>query len=125
MGEGRHTGDTELTFPLPAADGVTVDRRNELILVRWDSEVFAFALSCPHQRTMLKWRESDQRFQCPKHKSKYRPDGVFLSGRATRGMDRYALRLEGDGLHVDTRVAIHQDENEPAWNAAAVRLPSP
>lgn len=124
-GEGGRSKGTELRFPIPADDGVTIDRRNELILVRWQDAVYAFALSCPHQRTMLKWRESDQRFQCPKHKSKYRPDGVFISGRATRGMDRYALRLAGDGLVVETGAALHQDENETAWNAAAVRLPGP
>jgi Rieske Fe-S protein len=84
--------------------------------------VYAFALSCPHQRTMPKWRESDQRFQCPEHKSKYRPDGVFISGRATRRMDRYALRLADDGLVVDMGAVILQGENEPAWNAAAVQL---
>ncbi len=40
-------------------------------------------------------------------------------------MDRYALRIADGGLVVDTGAAIHQDEDEPASNAAAVRLPAP
>lgn len=112
----------ELTYPIPATDGVTVDRGAEVIVVRWQSRLFAFALSCPHQRSMLKWRDSEQRFQCTKHKSRYRPDGVFVSGRATRGMDRYPIRLEGDAVFVDARAAIRQDENEPAWSRALVLL---
>ena len=79
------------TYALPAVNSVQVDRDAEVILVRWDNTVHAFNLSCPHQRTALRWNEGEQRFQCPKHHSKYRPDGTFIEGRATRGMDRYAI----------------------------------
>ena len=58
--------------------------------MRFQGVVYAFNLSCPHQNTALKWQPDDQRFQCPKHKSRYQPDGTFISGRATRGMDRLA-----------------------------------
>lgn len=119
---GTEHRDGGLTYPLPSADGVTIDRDNEIILVRWDARLFAFALSCPHQRTMLKWREKDAMFQCTKHKSKYRPDGTFISGRATRGMDRYPVRVDGGNVSVDTSAAVLQDENEAAWAAAAVSL---
>ena len=119
---GREADAGELTFPVPAADGALIDRRNEVIVVRCQARAFAFALSCPHQRTMLKWHESEQRFQCPKHKSKYRPDGVFISGRATRGMDRLPVRLAGGDIVLDTTAAIRQDEDEAAWNAAEIRL---
>lgn len=108
----------ELKYPLPADDGATIDKPNEVIVVRWQSTVYAFALSCPHQRTMLKWRANNNQFQCPKHKSKYQPDGTFISGRATRGMDRYPVRIAGSTVIVDRTAKILQDENEQAWNRA-------
>jgi nitrite reductase/ring-hydroxylating ferredoxin subunit len=111
-----------LSFALPSTDGVTIDKKNEIILVRWQDSVFAFALSCPHQRTMLRWLEREQRFQCPKHKSKYRPDGAFISGRATRGMDRYAVRLQAGMVVVDRTKTIREDENAASWNGAMISI---
>ena len=111
-----------IQYDVPPEDGVSLDRENEVILVRWQGGLYAFALSCPHQRTMLRWREDDGEFQCPKHHSKYRPDGVFLSGRATRGMDRYDLRMEGGRVVVDTGTLYKEDENAAAWAAAAIHL---
>ena len=109
-------------YPLPAADGVHIDRDNEVILVRNAGRVYAFALSCPHQRTMLRWDERAGRFQCPKHRSRYTPDGQFISGRATRGMDRYALRREEAAVVVDTARLFKQDEDRAGWEAAFVAV---
>ena len=66
------------TYAVPAADGVQIDRDNQVILVRWQGAIYAFNLSCPHQNTALRWNEGDAQFQCPKHHSKYRPDGTFV-----------------------------------------------
>jgi Rieske Fe-S protein len=77
---------------------------------------------------MLKWRENESQFQCTKHKSKYQPDGTFISGRATRGMDRYPVRIARGSVSVDVSSVILQDEDEAAWQAASVTLatsPSP
>lgn len=113
---------TTVRYRIPAADGVQIDRDNQVILVRWEGAMYAFALSCPHQNTALRWRESDGRFQCPKHKSKYSPDGTFISGRATRGMDRFAITREGDEVVVDLAVLHEQPDDPAAWDAAVVRL---
>jgi nitrite reductase/ring-hydroxylating ferredoxin subunit len=121
-GTAEREPDGSVRYPVPSADGVTIDKTNEIILVRQDSTIHAFALSCPHQRTMLRWLDREGRFQCPKHKSKYEPDGSFISGRATRGMDRYPLRLDGDAIVVLTSAAIQEDENASAWAAATVRI---
>ena len=120
---GARVRDRQVRLPLPDADGVHIDRDDELILVRWPQAVYAFALSCPHQRTMLKWITKDSRFQCPKHTSKYEPDGVFISGRATRGMDRYRVRIASASVFVDTTTAIRQDENAAGWSQAVARVP--
>jgi Rieske Fe-S protein len=113
------TGE-ERRYPVPAADGAFIDHEGQVILVRWTNTVYAFNLSCPHQRTALRWREEDQRFQCPKHKSKYRPDGTFIEGRATRGMDRFRIALDGNSVVVDTGTMYKQDVNGADWQHAFV-----
>jgi nitrite reductase/ring-hydroxylating ferredoxin subunit len=112
----------EHTYPIPAADGASIDKDNQIIVVRWQQKAYAFNLSCPHQNTALHWHPEDQQFQCPKHHSHYQPDGVFISGRATRGMDRFGLRRDGDNMVVDVDKFFRQDENTAEWTAAFLAL---
>jgi Rieske Fe-S protein len=84
--------------------------------------VIAFSLACPHQNTALRWDAGNRRFQCPKHKSRYKPDGVFIEGRATRGMDRFAVRRDGDTIVVNLDALYREDENAAQWAAAFVML---
>lgn len=118
----RRRDDDTVDYPIPDADGASIDRHEQVILVRHDGSVYAFNLSCPHQNTALRWEAADGIFQCPKHHSKYRPDGTFISGRATRGMDRFALRRNGDDVVVDLDLLYQQDENPAEWAAAVVQL---
>jgi len=120
-GERAHD-DGPLTYPIPKASGVEIDRDNEIIVARFDGKVSAFALSCPHQRSMLKWRESDGRFQCTKHKSKYSPDGTYQSGRATRNMDRHPISRQGGSLVVDRGKLLKSDDDPAAWAEAVISL---
>ncbi len=119
--DGRRAG-RDLTLDIPASDGAVIDRDDEVILMRQGDLLYAFALSCPHQRTMLKWLDGEGRFQCSKHKSKYQPDGTFISGRATRGMDRYRIRVENGQAIVDLSKAIRQDDEPDAWAAAVTHI---
>ena len=108
----------EASYPIPAADGTTIDTDNEVILVRFHNVIYAFSLACPHQNTALKWIDDEHHFQCPKHKSTYQPDGTFIEGRATRGMDRYAIRRDGAKVVVDLSTVFEQDKDGAAWSAA-------
>jgi nitrite reductase/ring-hydroxylating ferredoxin subunit len=110
------------TYPVPVADGVQIDRDNQVILVRWQNAVYAFNLSCPHQNTALRWDEADARFQCPKHHSKYQPDGTFISGRATRNMDRFTVRQDANTIVVDLDAMYKSNEDQAGWAAAVVHL---
>ncbi|HET7462152.1 MAG TPA: Rieske (2Fe-2S) protein [Longimicrobium sp.] len=112
----------QATYPIPAQDGATIDRDHEVIVARWSGRVYAFALSCPHQRTMLRWQEGEHRFQCPKHHSRYTPDGTFISGRATRGMDRYSVRREGGNVVVELAALHRQDQDRAGWESAFVAV---
>ncbi len=118
---GRQLDRGVTAFPVPAQDGVQFNKDQELILVRNQGHVYAFALSCPHQNTALRWVD-EGRFQCPKHKSKYEPDGTFISGRATRNMDRYAIKHAGEEVEVDLDVLYRNDKQPAEWTAAVVVL---
>lgn len=111
-----------LTYAVPIGNGVQIDHDAEVILVRWDNAVYAFNLSCPHQHTALRWNDSAERFQCPKHHSQYTPAGEFINGRATRGMDRLAVRLDAGNVVVDVETMYKQDDEPDKWNAAVVRV---
>jgi nitrite reductase/ring-hydroxylating ferredoxin subunit len=122
MIDGHRRADQTVKYPIPSVDGVQIDKDNQVILVRWENVAYAFNLSCPHQNTALRWDDADHRFQCPKHHSKYRPDGVFIEGRATRGMDRLAIQRQGGDLIVDLDKMFKEDEDGAAWTAAVIPL---
>jgi len=110
------------SYPIPAQDGVQIDKANQVILVRWKNSVYAFNLSCPHQNTALRWRQDDGRFECPKHHSKYQPDGTFISGRATRAMDRFSISRSGNDVIVNVG-AMHKDDADHAgWSTSVVNV---
>jgi Rieske Fe-S protein len=112
----------EAVYPIPPQDGATIDREHEVVLVRSQNRVYAFVLWCPHQHTALRWQDEERRFQCPKHKSTFAPDGTFISGRATRGLDRYALRREGDTVVVGLSTVFQQDKDPEHWGQAMVQV---
>ena len=118
----RHDRKDEKRYPIPAADGVTIDKDDGVILARAAGKVYAFSLACPHQNTALRWNADDHQFQCPKHKSRYRDDGVFIEGRATRSMDRLAIRRDGTSVVVDVDLLFQQDEKPADWAGAVVVL---
>jgi len=109
-------------YSLPAADGVAIDKDESVIIARFENRVYAFSLACPHQNTALRWDDGARRFQCPRHRSRYRPDGTFIEGRATRGLDRFAARRVDDRIHVNLDMLYREDEQHAQWVAAFVQL---
>ncbi|HTL06440.1 MAG TPA: Rieske 2Fe-2S domain-containing protein [Gemmatimonadales bacterium] len=122
-GTGRRMpGHPDVSYPIPAEDCATIDKQNQVILVRYRGSAYAFALSCPHQNTALRWSAEDRVFQCPKHKSRYQPDGTFITGRATRNMDRLPIKSDGKQLFVDVARVFESDKDPAGWAAAVVKL---
>jgi nitrite reductase/ring-hydroxylating ferredoxin subunit len=111
-------------YAIPAKDGTQIDKDEETMITRWQGKLFVFALTCPHQNTALKWYEKDKQFECPKHHSRFSPDGVYIkdSGRATRGLDRFAVRRDGNNVHVNLDKLYQEDDNEAEWKAAFITL---
>lgn len=122
--EARSRSGSKRSYSVPAADGAQIDRENEVILVRWQNALYAFALSCPHQNTALRWDDRDRGFQCPKHHSRFQADGTYIqgSGRATRNMDRFAIQLQAGNVAVDLDSLYQEDLDGPKWATALVHL---
>lgn len=116
--------DEEKSYPIPAADGVQIDKSNGTMLTRWQGKVYVYSLACPHQNTGLRWYEKDSRFECPKHHSRFQPDGEYVkdSGRATRGLDRFAVRKDGGNVVANLDRMFKQDENEAEWSSAFITI---
>lgn len=112
----------EKVYPIPATDGVAIDRDESVIICRYESRGYAFSLACPHQNTALRWDAKARRFQCPKHKSRYQPSGVFIDGRATRGLDRFAVRRAEGSIVVNLDALYREDQHAAAWTSAFVEL---
>jgi Rieske Fe-S protein len=112
----------EKAYPIPAADGVAIDKDESVIIARFENRAYAFSLACPHQNTALRWDAKAGRFQCPKHKSRYQPTGVFIEGRATRGLDRFAVKRVEGTIVVNLDALYREDQHAAAWAAAFVNL---
>jgi nitrite reductase/ring-hydroxylating ferredoxin subunit len=119
--EGIQNG-SERRYPIPVTDSVNVDHTAQLIVARFQGHVYVFALSCPHQNNAVKWLPDDHRFQCTKHDSQYQPDGVHTAGRATRNLDRYVIRRDGDSVVADLHRWVQSDKDPAGWAAATIAV---
>ncbi|HVZ78668.1 MAG TPA: Rieske 2Fe-2S domain-containing protein [Gemmatimonadaceae bacterium] len=117
---GAHA--TQKSYAIPTADSVNIDKDAGVIIARYQAQVFAFSLSCPHQNTALRWNDAEHEFQCPKHHSRYTPDGLFIDGRATRSMDRFAVTRSGGNIVVDLDTLYQEDDNPAQWKAAVLHV---
>ena len=118
---GRTRGETK-EYPIPPSDGVNIDNDESVIVARYQGAVYAFSLACPHQNTALRWEADEHEFRCPKHHSEYTPTGEFINGRATRGMDRFAVTRDGNNVAVNLDALFRQDDDPDAWKKAFVSV---
>lgn len=118
---GRARGSV-LSYTIPATDGVYVDSANDVILARWQNQMYAFSIKCPHRGATLEWRQAEGRVYCPKHKARFRADGAHDSGRESRDLDRFDIRRAGVGVTVDLARVLRSDNDPAAWRAAVVSL---
>jgi Rieske Fe-S protein len=116
------SSESERRYAIPQADGVSIDRRAQIILVRFANTVYAMALACPHENAAVKWLAKDRRFQCSKHDSRYTPEGTYTSGHTTRNLDRFPVRRDGAEIVVTTDRVFRSDQSLSAWTSATVVL---
>jgi nitrite reductase/ring-hydroxylating ferredoxin subunit len=112
-----------LIYAVPSKEGALIDAGNGVILARVKNAVYALSITCPHRAvTTLEWMPDAREFHCPKHDAHFQPDGELIDGRPDRAMDRYAVRLVGRTITVDTAAVFQQDTAQDAWNGAVVRV---
>jgi nitrite reductase/ring-hydroxylating ferredoxin subunit len=91
----------EVTYAVPTADGVQVDREHSILLTRYQGNVYAFSMVCPHQRAAVKWLEDQHIFQCTKASE------VLEAGPASPGarpqLNRYPPRVVSGAVDETTR----------------------
>ena len=99
------------------------DRQGQSTIVTLAERGGVFSLACPHQNTAIRWYEEGAPVQSPAH-SRFEVDGIYLkdSGRATRNMDRFAVRKDWNNVVVNLDKLYQEDEDEAAWKAAFVAL---
>jgi len=71
-----------------------------------EAGVVALYQKCPHLGCRVPQCETSQWFECPCHGSQYNQVGEKKGGPAPRGMDRFAMAVDGDNLTVDTGTVI-------------------
>ena len=75
---------------------------------------------CTHLGCLYKWSESNHRFECPCHGSKFTADGDYIEGPAPRSLDQFIVEVIENGQVVaqteDSEAAILAPE---ATNPAA------
>lgn len=81
----------------------TYVRSAQTYLTKIDDEIVALWQKCPHLGCRVSWCENSTEFECACHGSKFNRAGDVRSGPAPRGMDRFAVTVNGDGIvEVDT-----------------------
>lgn len=58
--------------------------------------------TCPHQGCKVDWQAAESKFLCPCHQSAFTRDGKVLEGPATKPLATYAVKVEGDGVFVQS-----------------------
>jgi cytochrome b6-f complex iron-sulfur subunit len=61
---------------------------------------------CVHLGCRVPFCQQSQWFECPCHGSKYNDAGEYQLGPAPRGLDRFAVTMDGDSVIVDTSGVI-------------------
>ena len=122
LGEALSRNGDEATYPIPATDSVTIDQANAVIVVRYQGKMMVLNLACPHQQAAVRWKQANLTFECTKHDSVYKPDGTYVTGRATRNLDRLPVHRNGNSVVANVAETIESDTDQAAWNAAFVAV---
>lgn len=76
------------------------------VLQGMEEGVVALYQKCVHLGCRVPWCKSAQWFECPCHGSRYNRVGEKKGGPAPRGLDRFAVEVNGGVVFVDTKQVI-------------------
>ncbi|MCL4830699.1 MAG: Rieske 2Fe-2S domain-containing protein, partial [Caldilinea sp.] len=66
-------------------------------LIQTDEGLKALYTVCTHLGCLYKWSESNIRFECPCHGSKWTLDGDYIEGPAPRSLDQFEVQVVENG----------------------------
>jgi cytochrome b6-f complex iron-sulfur subunit len=76
------------------------------VLPGYEQGIVALYQKCVHLGCRVPWCKASQWFECPCHGSQYNRVGEKKGGPAPRGLDRFAVDLQGGIVVVDTKERI-------------------
>jgi cytochrome b6-f complex iron-sulfur subunit len=76
------------------------------VIPGYEAGFVALYQKCPHLGCRVPWCASSQWFECPCHGSQYNRVGEKRAGPAPRGMDRFAVVVDGGTISVDTKTVL-------------------
>jgi Rieske Fe-S protein len=82
----------------------------QIFLVYNDGEPLALSDDAQHVGDRVEFCSSSHMFESAAHGEKFDIRGYYFGGPAQRGLDRYPLRIEGDGIFVDVDQPIRGPE---------------
>ncbi|GIV80292.1 Rieske 2Fe-2S domain-containing protein [Litorilinea aerophila] len=104
------------SLPPPGTLPPVLSTAGKYWLVHTEVGVKALYQVCTHLGCLYKWSESNQRFECPCHGSKFTAEGDYIEGPAPRSLDQFVVEIVQDGVVVATT-----QETEDAIVPPAVR----
>lgn len=78
-------------------------------LIRTEEGVRALYKVCTHLGCLYKWVDTNDRFECPCHGSKFEADGTYIEGPAPRDLDQFAMAA----LDEDNNELAQVEDNSP------------
>ncbi len=85
-------------------------------------QIYALRSVCTHLGCTPNWLEAEQKFKCPCHGSGFYKDGVNFEGPAPRPLERYAIRVAGDGqIEIDKNQLFFEEKGE--WDNPSCFIP--
>jgi cytochrome b6-f complex iron-sulfur subunit len=64
------------------------------------SRALAVKPVCTHKGCAVDWSADESEILCPCHGSTFKPDGTVIKGPATKPLERYEAKIEGDAILV-------------------------
>lgn len=73
---------------------------NRIMATERDGEIVIFSLVCRHKACTVKWKDDQDRFECPCHEGMYNAQGEVISGPPPGNLRRYKHEVRGHDLWV-------------------------
>ncbi|GAC1538950.1 MAG: hypothetical protein NVS3B12_24690 [Acidimicrobiales bacterium] len=90
-------------YPAGAVAKAKAAGYSDPILAGYQLGLVALYQKCVHLGCRVPWCTSSQWFECPCHGSQYNRVGEKKGGPAPRGLDRFAVSVDGGSVTVDTK----------------------